>query len=53
MQDINSITITSIKAIWNDLTGVRSNEYPWASENGSITDPAYYAAHFAELPNRF
>jgi len=45
-----------IKAVWNDLAGVRSNEYPWAGENGNIqepSDPNWYGTHFAQLPNRF
>lgn len=28
-----------IKAVFNDLAGVRSSEYPWAGENGSIQPP--------------
>jgi len=45
-----------IKEVWNDIAGVRSNEYPWAGENESIqppSDPNWYADHFADLPNRF
>ena len=42
-----------IKNAFNHLAGVRSNEYPWAGENGPIEAPAYYDTHFAELPNRF
>jgi len=45
-----------IKELWNDIAGVRSNEYPWAGENGVIqppSNPNIYAEHFADLPNRF
>jgi hypothetical protein len=44
-----------IKNTWNDLAGVKSNEYPWAGENGTISepDPNWYTAHYSTLPNRF
>lgn len=45
-----------IKKIWNDLAGVKSNEYPWAGENDAIlepSDPNWYADHFSNLPLRF